>query len=67
MEKVFVDINDANRAIFNYIGSENFEKAISVLDLSNGKNSFIAGLAIAGVIIMADCPRYIYKEEKMSD
>lgn len=64
MEKVFVDINDVNRAIFNYIGSENFEKAISVLDLSNGKNSFIAGLAIAVMVITAECPQYIAQEKE---
>jgi len=64
MEKVFVDINDANRTIFNYIGSENFEKAISVLDLSNGKNSFIAGLAIAMMVIIAECPQYIAQEKE---
>ena len=68
MEKVFVDMNDAGRAILNYIGSEDFEKAMSVLDMSNGRNSFIAGLGMAGTIIMTDCPQYIiYKEEKMSD
>lgn len=67
MERVFVDMNDAGRAILNYIGSEDFEKAMSALDMSNGRNSFIAGLGMAGTIIMADCPQYIYKEEKMSD
>ena len=62
MERVFVDIKDAERAILNYIGSENFEKAMSSLDISNGRNSFIAGLGIAGVVIMADCPQYIVQE-----
>lgn len=41
MEKVFIDMKDAERAILNYIGSENFEKAMSALDMSNGRNSFI--------------------------
>ena len=67
MERIFVDMNDAGRAILNYIGSEDFEKAMSALDMSNGRNSFIAGLGMAGTIIMSDCPQYIYKEEKMSD
>lgn len=62
MEKVFIDMKDAERAILNYIGSENFEKAMSALDMSNGRNSFIAGLGMAGVIIMADCPQYIVQE-----
>ena len=62
MERVFIDMNDAGRAILNYIGSEDFEKAISVMDLNNGRNSFIAGLGMAGTIIMADCPRYIAQE-----
>lgn len=56
MERVFVDINDAGCAILNYIGSEDFEKAMFVLDMSNGKNSFIVGFGIGGIIIMADCP-----------
>ena len=47
MERVFVDIKDAERAILNYIGSKNFEKAMSSLDMSNGRNSFIAGLGMA--------------------
>ena len=38
------------------------KKAISVLDMSNGKNSFIAGLGMAGTIIMADCPQYVVQE-----
>ena len=59
MEKVFVNINDVNRTIFNYIGSENFEKNVSALDLSNGKNIFIAGLAIAAMVITTYCPRYV--------
>ena len=62
MTRVFVDMNDAGYAILNYIGSEDFEKAISVLDMSNGRNSFIAGLGMAGTIIMADCPQYIIQE-----
>lgn len=62
MERIFVDMNDAGRAILNYIGSEDFEKAISALDMSNGRNSFIAGLGMAGIIIMADCPQYVVKE-----
>ena len=67
MERIFVDINDVGRTILNYIGSEDFEKAMSALDISNGRNSFIAGLGMAGSIIMADCPQYVYKEEKGID
>lgn len=55
-------MNDVGCAILNYIGSEDFEKAMSALDMSNGRNSFIAGLEMAGTIIMADCPQYIIQE-----
>ena len=44
IERIFIDINNAVRAILNYIGLEDFEKAMSALDMNylcecgNGRN-----------------------------
>ena len=34
IERIFIDINNAVRAILNYIGLEDFEKAMSALDMN---------------------------------
>lgn len=34
IERIFIDINNAIRAILNYIGSEDFEKDMSALDMN---------------------------------
>lgn len=50
----FVKIDDMCHAILDYIGSEEFNKAIPPED----RNAFMAGMGMASVVVMARCDKY---------
>ena len=50
----FVKIDDMCHAILDYIGSDEFNKAISPED----RNAFMAGMGMASVVVMARCDKY---------
>lgn len=62
---IFYKQKDMTRAILNYIGSKDFEKAVACIQ-NDGRSGFMAGLGMAGVVVMADCAPYVGtpKEEK---
>ena len=54
----FVEVDDIGRVLLSYIGTEDFDKATSSLS-PEAKNSFMSGIGMAGVLIMARCNKYI--------
>lgn len=56
MMETFVKIEDAARAVFEYIGTDEYMKATENID--SGKNGFMGGLGMALCVIMARCKKY---------
>ena len=62
----FVSINDVGDVLLGYIGTEDFDKATSMLS-AEAKNSFMSGIGMAGVLIMAKCNKYIAEQPDADD
>ena len=61
----FVNINDVGKALLDYIGSEEFEKAVDIA-AGDVRGAFMSGIGMAGCLILANCPKYIEKEAEVS-
>lgn len=59
---IFYCHKDMVRAVLEYIGSEDFERAVKCIQ-DDGRSGFVAGLGMAGVVIMAKCAPYIAEVE----
>lgn len=64
--KEFVSIDDIGDVLLGYIGTEDFDKATSMLS-SEAKNSFMSGIGMAGVLIMSRCNKYIAEQPDADD
>ena len=58
-----VDLNEANSAVLNFIGTEKFNEVVSAIN-DDAKSGFMAGLSFAMCIAMAECRPYVFVEEK---
>ena len=54
----FVKLDDVCQTLLDYIHSEDFKK-VPVEDPSG----FMAGIGMAGVVIMAKCDRYVMRDD----
>lgn len=57
----YLNADEVGRVLLNYIGSEEYNEAVS--SVPEGQNSFLAGYAIAGLVVLSKCQRYIGREE----
>lgn len=57
MDSSFVRIEDFGRVLLEYIGSEDYLKAVDSIQ-DSGKAAFMGGLGMAGCLIMARCRKY---------
>lgn len=55
--KEFVEVEELGNILLQYIGSEEFDRAVSGLE-GVEKNAFIAGIGMAGCLIMGRCTKY---------
>ena len=66
MEETFVRTTDVGRVLLEYIGSEDYQKAVDMIQ-DSGKAAFMGGIGMAGCLIMSRCQKYYargeYKEE----
>lgn len=62
----FVRIYDVGDALLRYIGTDDFARATSHLSLE-AQSSFMSGIGMAGVLIMANCPKYYGADTKERD
>ena len=54
----FVAADKIGRALLDYIGSVEFEKAVACLQ-GDPRSAFMAGIGMAGCLILSKCPTYI--------
>ena len=54
---MFVKTEDVGRVLLEYIGSEDYLKAVDSIQ-DSGKAAFMSGIGMAGCLIMARCPKY---------
>lgn len=62
----FVRLDDVGNVLLSYIGTEDFDKATSMLS-SEAKNSFMSGIGMAGVLIISKCNKYIAEQPDADD
>lgn len=60
-ELVYID--DACREILNYIQSDTFNQSFSEED----RSAVMSGLSLAGIIIMAECDKYLMQDGVLKD
>jgi len=53
----FINTYDMGNTILEYIGSEDYEKAVASTQ-DSGRAGFMAGVAMAVCVIMARCKKY---------
>ena len=53
----FVKTEDVGRVLLEYIGSEDYLKAVDSIQ-DSGKAAFMGGIGMAGCLIMARFPKY---------
>lgn len=63
MKDIFVKMDDISKILLEYIGSDDFNKAVQAIQ-NTDSNAFMGGIGMAGCLIMARCPKYITETEK---
>ena len=66
MEETFVRTTDVGRVLLEYIGSEDYLKAIDSIQ-DSGKAAFMGGIGMAGCLIMSRCTKYYAREDDRGD
>lgn len=61
MEEIFIRITDIGKVLLEYIGSEDYLKAVESIQ-DSGKAAFMGGIGMAGCLIMSRCTKYYAKE-----
>ena len=57
-DEMLVAVRKIGKVLIDYIGSEDFEKAVSCLR-DDTRSAFMAGIGMAGCLILSECPTYI--------
>ena len=60
MEDTFIRTADVGKVLLEYIGSEDYLKAVESIQ-DSGKSAFMGGIGMAGCVIMARCHKYYAK------
>lgn len=60
MEEIFVRITDISKVLLEYIGSEDYLKAVKSIQ-DSGKAAFMGGIGMAGCVIMSRCQKFYAK------
>lgn len=63
MEETFVRITEIGEILLDYIGSEEYLKAVESIQ-DSGKAAFMSGIGMAGCLIMSRCQKYYGKADK---
>ena len=66
MEETFVRTTDVGKILLEYIGSEEYLKAVESIQ-DSGKAAFMGGIGMAGCLIMSRCQKYYAKADKEGD
>lgn len=59
--RLFVDIEEFQKMILHFIGSDHYNQILSCVDDTKSAG-FMAGLSIAAALISTECDKYITKE-----
>lgn len=57
MEETFVRTTEVGKILLEYIGSEEYLKAVESIQ-DSGKAAFMSGIGMAGCLIMSRCQKY---------
>ena len=60
----YVNIKDIGKVLLEYIGSEDYLKAVDSIQ-DSGKAAFMGGLGMAGCLIFARCPKHLGSIEEV--
>lgn len=63
MEETFVSTRDVGKVLLEYIGSEDYLKAVDSIQ-DSGKAAFMGGIGMAGCLIMSKCMKYYARERE---
>lgn len=63
MEETFVRTTEVCKILLEYIGSEEYLKAVELIS-DSGKSAFMSGIGMAVCLIMARCQKFYAKAEE---